>query len=296
MAMSKDPLLKLNNGVEMPALGLGVFLSEPEKTEAAVTAAIAGGYRLIDTAAAYKNEEQVGAGLRASGIRREEVFVTTKLWMSDYGYEQTLRAFDVSLNKLGVDFLDLYMIHWPVPTDFGKTVESYKAMITILTDGRVRSIGVCNFSHQDLDTLIKETGHTPSVNQVELHPFFGQPELCKANDKHGVVTQAWSPIGGVQRYLTKDRDPKDLHDPLFHPTVVALGSKYGKTAAQVILRWHLESGRSPIPKSVHAARIAENFDLFDFSLAAEEVTAINGLNTNVRGGWDPAEVDAHTFS
>jgi diketogulonate reductase-like aldo/keto reductase len=179
MATAVRPVYRLNNGIEMPALGLGVFHSEPEQTLAAVRSAVADGYRLIDTAAAYMNEQQVGEGVRSSGISREEIFVTTKLWISDYGHDQTLHAFDRSLRKLGFDFIDLYLLHWPVPTDFETTVNSYKAAMKLLAEGRARAIGVCNFRAYDLDRLVAQTGHTPAVNQVELHPFFNQPQLRK---------------------------------------------------------------------------------------------------------------------
>ncbi len=296
MTAATSPVYKLNNGIEMPALGLGVFLSEPEKTEVAVRSSLEDGYRLIDTAAAYRNEEQVGEGVRSSGIPREEIFITTKLWMSDYGYEQTLRAFDTSLRKLGLDFLDLYLIHWPVPSAFEKTVDSYKAMMKLHADGRVRAIGVSNFTPEHLESLIEQTEHIPAVNQVELHPFFNQSELRKTHEKHGIVTQAWSPIGGVQRYGAKAKDAKELHDPLSLPTVVYLSNKDGRTPAQIILRWQLELGNSPIPKSIRPERIAENFGVFDFALRSEEVQAIDALNTGERGGWDPDQVTSQTFS
>lgn len=296
MVSPKSPLLKLNNGIEMPALGLGVFLSEPENTEAAVRAALGGGYRLIDTAAAYKNEEQVGEGIRSSAVPREEIFVTTKLWISDYGFDSTLRAFDASLRMLGLESLDLYMIHWPVPSEFDKTIDSYRAMMKLQSEGRVRAIGVCNFTQQHLQNLIDHTGHVPAVNQVELHPFFNQPGLREANRERAIITQAWSPIGGVQRYGAKAKSSKQVHDPLSHPTVVHLSEKYGKTPAQIILRWQLELGNSPIPKSVHPQRIAENIDVFNFALTSEEVQTIDALNTGERGGWNPDAVDAKTFS
>jgi len=252
---AKSPVYKLNNGIEMPALGLGVFRSEPEKTVPAVRSAVADGYRFIDTAAAYMNERQVGEGVRSSGISRGEIFVTTKLWISDYGYDQTFHAFDQSLRKLGLDFLDLYLLHWPVPSTFEATVDSYKAAMKLLADGRVRAIGVCNFRANDLDKLIEQTGHTPAVNQVELHPFFNQRELRKADEKRGIITQAWSPIGGVKRYGAK-ASTEGAQDPLLHPTIVLLAKKYGKTPAQIILRWQIELGTSPIPKSVRSERIA----------------------------------------
>jgi diketogulonate reductase-like aldo/keto reductase len=295
MATAKSPMYKLNNGIEMPALGLGVFHSEPGQTVAAVRSAIADGYRLIDTAAAYMNEQQVGEGVRSSGISREEIFVTTKLWITDYGYDQTLHAFDRSLRKLGFDFLDLYLLHWPVPSAFETTVNSYKAAMKLLSEGRVRAIGVCNFRANDLDRLIEQTGHVPAVNQVELHPFFNQCELRKADDKHGIITQAWSPIGGVKRYGAK-ASKEGAQDPLSHPTVVLLAKNHGKTAAQIILRWQIELGTSPIPKSVRHERITENIDVFDFALTSEEVQAINALDTGERGGPDPEQVNPQAFS
>jgi diketogulonate reductase-like aldo/keto reductase len=295
MATAVRPVYRLNNGIEMPALGLGVFHSEPEQTLAAVRSAVADGYRLIDTAAAYMNEQQVGEGVRSSGISREEIFVTTKLWISDYGHDQTLHAFDRSLRKLGFDFIDLYLLHWPVPTDFETTVNSYKAAMKLLAEGRARAIGVCNFRAYDLDRLVAQTGHTPAVNQVELHPFFNQPQLRKADDKHGIITQAWSPIGGVKRYGAK-ASKEGVQDPLSHPTVVLLAKKYQKTPAQIILRWHIELGTSPIPKSVRPERIAENIDIFDFALTSEDIQAINALDTGERGGPDPEQVNPQTFS
>ena len=294
MATTTSPLYKLNNGVDMPVLGLGVFRSEPEKTVAAVRSALDVGYRLIDTAAVYRNEKEVGEGLRISGVARDDIFVTTKVWLSDYGFDQTLRAFDHSVANLGLDVLDLYLIHWPAPSDFAKTIDSYKAAITLLKEGRVRSIGVSNFRPEDLDELMFETGHVPAVNQVELHPFFNQAELRKVNQQHGILTQAWSPIGGINRYGAKA--DAGAEDPLSHPVVVALARKYGKTPAQVILRWHIEIGTAPIPKSVRAERIAENGNVFDFELAPDDVSAINALDRNERGGPNPANVDANTFA
>src|SRR3954447_19638292 len=213
-----SPLITLNNGVAMPALGLGVYQSPPEQTVAAVKAALANGYRLIDTAAAYLNEREVGEAVRRSGIGRSEVFVTTKLWMSDYGYERTLRAFGVSQRKLALDYVDLYLLHWPVPTDFETTVASYKAAEKLLADGRVRAIGVSNFSPNDLENLIARTSVLPAVNQVELHPFFTQRAVREADARHGIATQAWSPLGGVNRYWPKDANA--VKNPLEHPAVV----------------------------------------------------------------------------
>ena len=285
--------LDLNNGVKMPALGLGVFLSPKEQTAGAVATAIEDGYRLIDTAAAYGNERQVGEGLRRSGIDRAEVFVTTKLWMSDYGHDSALRAFDASLRRLGFDYLDLYLLHWPVPSDFDATVASYKAAEKLLADGRVRAIGVCNHSPEHLQRLIERTSVVPAVNQVELHPYFIQREVRDADARRGIVTQSWSPIGGV---VARNREPGDPHGNLLEePILVRLADKYGKTPAQIVLRWHIQHGLSVIPKSVKPQRIAENIDVFDFSLTPEETAAVDTLDTGVRAGTDPQTVDAGTF-
>lgn len=285
---TQSPLLRLNNDTEMPALGLGVFQSSPEQTIAAVETALAEGYRLIDTAAVYMNEREVGQAIRNSKIDRSEIFVTTKLWISDFGFEQALRACDVSLRKLGLDYVDLYLIHWPVPKNFEATIAAYKAAEQLLADGKTRAIGVSNFSPQHLETLIDETDIVPAVNQIELHPFFTQPEIRQADDRYGIITQSWSPIGGVQVYNPKD--PSAVKNPLEHPTITALAARHGKTPAQIILRWHIEHGLSAIPKSVRPERIAENFNIFDFSLTTEEITAIDALHTNERGGPDPEEV------
>jgi diketogulonate reductase-like aldo/keto reductase len=293
MTKSESPVYKLNNGVEMPAVGLGVFRSEPELTVAAVRSAIESGYRLIDTAAAYKNEQQVGEGIRSASVPREEIFVSTKVWMSDYGYDRTLHAFDRSLRKLGLDFLDMYLIHWPVPSAFEATVASYKAAMKLLSEGRVGAIGICNFNPGHLDTLIEQTGHIPAVNQIELHPFFNQPGLREVDQKHGIVTQAWSPIGGVNRYGMKAANGGP--DPLSHPTIAKLTEKYGKTSAQIILRWQIEIGTSPIPKSIRPERIAENIDIFDFALASDEIRSISALDIGERGGPDPEQVTPQTL-
>jgi diketogulonate reductase-like aldo/keto reductase len=288
------PVLKLNNGVDLPALGLGVYQSGQDETVAAIKAAFDAGYRMIDTAAAYFNEEQVGQALRESDVPRDKVFVQTKLWMSDYGYDKALHAFDRSLRKLGLDHLDLYLLHWPVPTDFEATVASYKAAERLLAEGRVRAIGVCNFSPKHLEDLIARTEVVPAVNQVELHPFFIQKDLREAHARLSIITQAWSPIGGVKRYWAQD--PNAVQDPLVHPTVTELAAKYGKTPAQVILRWQIEHGNSAIPKSVRPKRIAENIAIFDFALTKDEVAAIDALDINGRGGPDPELVNPQLFN
>lgn len=293
MATATTPLIELNNGVELAALGLGVFQSPPAETVSAVEAAIANGYRLIDTAAAYMNEREVGEGIRRSGIERDEMFVSTKLWISDYGYEPALRGFDGCLRRLGLDYVDLFLLHHPVPSDFDGTVAAYKAAEQMLADGRARAIGVSNFSRQHLESLLSRTDVVPAVNQVELHPFFTQQTLRDFHAASGIVTQAWSPLGGVNRYRPAEADA--VKNPLEHPTILGLAAKYEKTPAQVVLRWHIEHGVSAIPKSVKPHRIAENFDVFDFGLAPEEVTAIDALDTGVRGGPDPELVDTKLY-
>ena len=280
---AKSPSIKLRNGVEMPQLGLGVFQSPPDQTLAAVEAALGGGYRLIDTAASYMNEEQVGEGIRRSGLKRSDVFVTTKLWISDYGYDRALHGFERSQRKLGLDYVDLYLLHQPVPTEFDNTVAAYRAAEKLLADKRVRAIGVSNFSAKHIDNLMKTATIMPAVNQVELHPFFAQRELRAEHAKRGIVTQAWSPIGGINRY----RPGAKTEDSFSHPAIRALAGKYRKTPAQVMLRWHIENGVSPIPKSVKPQRIAENIDVFDFTLTRDEVASIEALDKGVRSGPDP---------
>ncbi|MFB4204369.1 Morphine 6-dehydrogenase [wastewater metagenome] len=288
----KGPMLTLGNGLGMPAFGLGVFQSGPAETVEAVRTALADGYRLIDTATRYMNEAQVGQGIRESGVPRDDLFVQTKLWISDYDYDRALRSFDRSMEELGLETLDLYFLHWPVPKHFERTLESWKAAVRLLEEGRVRAIGVCNASPDDIRRLTEASGVTPAVNQVELHPYLAQPELRKANREMGVVTQAWSPIGGIKRYLG---EAAATGDPLRDPVVVSLAERYGKTPAQIVLRWHIELGNSVIPKSVRAGRIHENGDIFDFSLTRDEVAAIEALDRGERGGPDPAEVTPETF-
>jgi diketogulonate reductase-like aldo/keto reductase len=293
MATATTPMIEVTNGVEMPALGLGVFQSPPAETVGAVETAIEDGDRLIDTAAAYMNEREVGEGIRRSGIERGEMFVSTKLWISDYGYEPALRGFEGCLRRLGFDYVDLFLLHHSVPSDFDGTVAAYKAAEQMLADGRARAIGVCNFSPQHLENLMSRTDIGPAVNQVELHPFFTQQALRDFHAANGIVTQAWSPLGGVTRY--RPADASDVKNPLEHPTILELAAKHRKTPAQVVLRWHIEHGVSAIPKSVKPQRIAENFDVFDFALTPEEVTAIDALDTGVRGGPDPELIDTKLY-
>ena len=282
--MANEHGLTLNNGVGLPALGLGVFQSPPAETAAAVASALATGYRLIDTAAAYLNEREVGEGLRSSGIARDEVFIETKVWISDYGDESTLHAFEKSARKLGIDLIDLLLLHQPLPSAFDRTLAAYRALEKLLADGNVRAIGVSNFMPEHLDRLLSETTVIPAVNQIEVHPYFQQRALQRKHHEHGIVTQAWSPIGGITAYRGGEKRSFD------DPTMQDVGRVHGKSAAQVMLRWHLQQGRSAIPKSTKPARIAENFDVFDFELTPEQVAAIDALDTGVRHGPEPDSI------
>lgn len=288
--MTATPLLTLNNGVQMPALGLGVFQTPPAETVAAVQAALATGYRYIDTAAAYGNEREVGQALADSGLDRSDVFIETKVWISDYGYEQTLHAFDKSAGKLGIDQIDLLILHQALPTAFDRTIDAYRALEQLLAEGKVRAIGVSNFMRSHLDQLLARTSVVPAVNQVEVHPYFRQPDVLAADAEHGILTQAWSPIGGITHYRG-DESGSTFNDP----TLLQIGDAHSKSAAQVMLRWHLQQGRSAIPKSVKPARIAENFDVFDFELSASELDAIDALDTGVRGGPEPEAITLEAF-
>lgn len=286
---AKSPSITLNNGVQMPALGLGVFQSPPAETAGAVEAAIATGYRLIDTAAAYFNEREVGEGIRRSVIRRDELFIETKVWISDYGYDATLHAFEKSARKLGVDRLDLLLLHQPLPMAFDRTREAYRALEKLLADGRVRAIGVSNFMPEHLERLLSSASVVPAVNQIEVHPYFQQTALHRVHAEHGIATQAWSPIGGITAY-------RGLEKTSFaDPTLLEIARKHGKSVAQVMLRWHLQQGRSAIPKSVKPARIAENFAVFDFELTREQLAAIDALETGVRGGPEPDQITLEKF-
>lgn len=283
--------LTLNNGVTMPALGLGVFQTPPDETREAVRAALDAGYRHIDTAAAYGNEREVGEAVRDSGVDREEVFLETKIWINDYGYDETLHGFEKSAAKLGVDQIDLLILHQALPSSFDRTVAAYQALETLLERGKVRAIGVSNFMVDHLERLLPETTVVPAVNQIELHPFFTQRAVQDADAAHGILTQAWSPIGGITFY----RDSGHT-SALEDPTITALAAAYGKSPAQVMLRWGLQQGRSVIPKSTRASRIAENIDVFDFDLTADELASLDALDTGLRGGPEPEVVTLETFS
>lgn len=277
--------ITLNNGVTMPALGLGVFQSPPEETASAVAEALRVGYRHVDTAAAYGNERDVGEGIRRSGLARDEVFVETKIWPSDYGYDETLHGFDKATGKLGLERIDLLILHQPAVARFERTVDAYRALERLLADGRVRAIGVSNFLPKHLDRLLAEVDVVPAVNQVELHPYFAQPDVQAANAAHRIVTQAWSPIGGITFYPGPWGDERV--SVMQDATIAEIAAAHGRSPAQVMLRWHVQAGRQVIPKSVNPARIAENFDVFGFQLTAEDVARIDALDTGVRSGPDP---------
>jgi len=279
----------LNNGIALPALGLGVFQSPPAETVGAVESAIHTGYRLIDTAAAYGNEREVGEGVRRSGISRNEMFIETKVWISDYGYDATLHAFDKSARKLGIEQIDLLLLQQPLPSAFDRTLEAYRALEKLLADKKVCSIGVSNFMPEHLERLLRVASVVPAVNQIEVHPYFQQTDLQRVHREHGIATQAWSPIGGITSYRGMKKRSFD------DPTLLEIGRQYHKSAAQVMLRWHLQEGRSAIPKSVKPERITENFDVFDFELTREQIAAIDALDTGVRGGPEPDSITLETY-
>lgn len=270
--MHTIPTVTLNNGVKMPQLGFGVFQVPDEETTAAVATALEAGYRSIDTAAVYGNEKGVGRALAASGIDRGDLFVTTKLWNDDQGHDAALRAFDASLDRLGLDHVDLYLIHWPTPAR-DLYVESYRALEKLLADGRVRAVGVSNFQPAHVERLVGETGAVPAVNQVELHPGLQQRELRAAHARLGIATEAWSPL--AQGALLQEE------------AITSIAARLGRTPAQVVLRWHLQSGNIVIPKSVTPSRIRENLDVFGFELTGEDLDAIAALDRGMRTGPDP---------
>jgi len=272
--MTTIPTITLNSGVTMPQLGFGVFQVPDDETTAAVAEALRVGYRSIDTAAIYGNERGVGRAIAESGIERSELFITSKVWNSDQGYDATLRAFDTALEKLGLDQLDLYLIHWPTP-DRDLYVDTWRALERLHADGRVRAIGVSNFQPAHLDRLLADARVVPAVNQVELHPALQNREVAAANAAHGIATEAWSPL--AQGAVLQD------------PAVLAIATAHGVTPAQAVLRWHLQQGRIVIPKSVTPARIAENLDVFGFELTADELASIDALERDGRTGPHPDE-------
>lgn len=275
--MPAIPSLVFNDGRSIPQFGLGVFQTPPDETADAVATALGLGYRHIDTAAIYRNESGVGQGILRSGIPRDELFVTTKLWNADQGYDSALRALDASLSKLKLDHVDLYLIHWPCPAN-GKFVDSWKALVQARKDGKARSIGVSNFRIEDLDRIIGETGVVPAANQIELHPWLQQSALREYHVKHGIVTESWSPLA---------RGGELLDDA----TLQAIAKKHGKSVAQIVLRWHVQLGLVVFPKSVTPSRIRENIEIFDFSLDDADMAAIAGLDAGTRIGPDPATLN-----
>ncbi|HEX4977821.1 MAG TPA: aldo/keto reductase [Nocardioides sp.] len=270
------PNVVLNNGIEIPQLGFGVWRVPSEETQKVVELALGAGYRHIDTAKLYGNERGVGAAVRASGLDRDEVFVTSKVWNDDQGYDDTLRAFDTTMDELGFDVLDLYLIHWPVPSK-GLAAETWRAMEKLYHDGRIRAIGVSNFHAHHLEALMRTAEVRPTVNQVELHPYHQQRAVRDANDRLEIATEAWSPLA-KGRALLDD------------PVVGEVASRHDRTPAQVVLRWHLQHGTIVIPKSVTPSRIEENIDVFDFELGPDEILAINGIDRDERIGDHPDEM------
>jgi 2,5-diketo-D-gluconate reductase A len=270
--MTSVPSIDLNDGAAIPQLGFGVFQIPPEDTRRAVEDALAAGYRHLDTAAAYRNERGVAAGVAASGVPRGEVFITTKLWNSEQGLDSTLAAFERSLEELDTDHVDLYLIHWPVPSQ-DLYLDTWRAFERIAEEGGARSIGVSNFRISDLERLEREAGQMPTINQIELHPLLQQAELRAWHAEHGIATEAWSPL--AQGEVLGDE------------TLLAIAARHQRTAAQVVLRWHLQLGNVVIPKSVTPARVRENFDLFDFALADDDLAAIARLDVGHRTGPDP---------
>ncbi|MGH3631876.1 MAG: aldo/keto reductase [Sciscionella sp.] len=270
--MDVVPEVTLNNGVRIPQLGYGVYKLPPDETERAVGIAIEAGYRSIDTAKLYRNEREVGKAVAASGVPREELFVTTKLWNDDHGYEPALAAFERSRGELGLEYIDLYLIHWPVPS-VDRYVETWKALEKLLANGSVRAIGVSNFQPAHLRRLIEEAETVPALNQIELHPQLSQSELRAFHAEHGIATEAWAPLARGTMFSD--------------PVIAGLARKYGRTPAQIVLRWHLQRDTIAIPKSATPSRIAANFDVFGVELAADDIAAINDLDTNHRTGLHP---------
>ncbi|MFV0284926.1 MAG: aldo/keto reductase [Demequina sp.] len=279
--------IPLNNGVTLPSVGYGVFQTPPDETASAVTTALEAGYRMIDTAAAYGNESGVGEALRRADLTRDDVFLETKAWITDYGYDSTLHAFEKASAKLGVEQIDLFILHQPLNGDEETyALEAYRALETLYADGKVRAIGVSNFLPHHLDRLLDERDIVPAVNQIEVHPYFRNSELLTKHQELGIVSQAWSPLGGITFYPGWGDDAR--RSTLADPTIGEIALAHGVTAAQVMLRWHVQQGRQVIPKSVTPARIAQNLDVFGFTLSDAELAQIDALDTGVRGGPDPA--------
>ncbi|MEO7005908.1 MAG: aldo/keto reductase [Terrimesophilobacter sp.] len=272
------PTIALNDGHRIPQLGFGVFLVDPGQAEHIVSSALEVGYRHIDTAAGYENEKGVGAAIASSGIARDELFVTTKLHNPDQGKSTTQAAFDASLDRLGLDYVDLYLIHWPMPKR-DLFVETWQVFERILATGRARSIGVSNFLAPHLERLLAETDVVPAVDQIELHPYYQQSEVVAFAGYHDIRIEAWGPLGQGKYPL------------LELPEITNVASAHGKSAAQVVLRWHLQEGHIVFPKSTHRERMAENFDVFDFELSEAEQASITALERGGRGGSHPDEVN-----
>ena len=270
--MAAAPSITLNDGNSIPQVGLGVWQTPPQDTERAVSTALEAGYRHVDTAAAYGNEREVGSAVARSGLPREDVYLTTKLWNADHGYERTLKAFDASMERLATEYLDLYLIHWPMPSK-NTYVDTFKAFAHLRDQGRIRSIGVSNFAPEHLRILVDTTGIVPAVNQVELHPLLQQEEVRAANAQLGIATEAWSPLGRGSL--------------LGNPTITKVADAHGKTAAQALIRWHLQLGNIVIPKSVNPERIVSNFEVFDFNLSDDQMALISSLANGTRLGPDP---------
>lgn len=271
--MTEQPRIALNNGNSIPQVGLGVWQTPDDQAATAVKAALDSGYRHIDTAAIYENESGVGEGMRQSSVARGDIFLTTKLWNTEQGYDSTLKAFDASLKRLGTDYVDLYLIHWPAPKK-GLFVDTWRAFIKLREEGRIRSIGVSNFNPEHIEAIVAETGVTPVINQIELHPDFQQKVTREFHASHTIATESWSPLG--QGKL------------LDHPAIKAIADRLGRTPAQVIIRWHIDNGFVVIPKSSNPGRIAENFKVFDFQLSADDLTELGKLDSaGARLGPDP---------
>ncbi|MGJ8515938.1 aldo/keto reductase [Carnimonas bestiolae] len=273
--MSAIPTIRLSDGQHIPQFGLGVWQTPADETEKVVGTALELGYRHIDTAAIYGNEEGVGRAIANSGIPRDELFITTKLWNAEQGYDSTLKAFDTSLEKLGLDYVNLYLIHWPLPAK-DQFLDTWKAFEKLKSDGRIRSIGVSNFREQDLERLFNEADERPVINQIELHPLLQQKALREFHQHHDIVTEAWSPLAQGGELLGNDK-------------LKAIAEAHGKSPAQVVLRWHIELGNVIFPKSVTPSRIKENADIFDFSLTQDEIATIATLDEGKRLGPDPSD-------
>ena len=271
-----QPVVTLNNGVDIPALGFGVWQMEDLKEcENAVIKAIQTGYRMIDTAAIYQNETAVGTAVKNSGVNRDELFITSKVWVQDHGYEKAKSAFQRTLDRLQMDYLDMYLIHWP----YGDFLGTWKALEELYQEGKIKTIGVCNFTVEKLEELKANSTVLPVINQIELHPVFQQKELQVYDRENNIITQPWSPLGNGNANL------------LSNPELKAIAEKYGKTVAQVILRWHLQEGFVVIPKSVTPSRIEENFNVFDFELTEDEMNVVRSLDTGKRLFFDPKDPD-----